>query len=398
MRPPAPTDRPTLASARRTNWKVFLLQEWGLLLLAAALAVIIWEITSRRVLKTHTLDDVEIQLVVDPAIRDRVGAVITGKVTKDFELFCSEREKDEALEALNVDGRPVVTMRITQPIESGKRDLNARLDKYDWPFANHHRILVQASADAPAGEVFALAEAHPRVSWPDDDEATLPRRSELAKRGIEVRIKVSQDKIDLMAPKGREDDPGWTFLSPDPINLTSVAGELVAYDDIPFDRPQRYDLEFEGWIQTDDTTWRRGLKIPTLSATVTLVETGEMPLQNRVIMQLPQEYQADLDRQAIPGVNVGGKLLFTGQLKGPKKDLEALQKDPSAWAWGIEVQDAAELPDGTMNAGPSEWKTVRARFVWYPTKPEFRDAGIEFQPKPGQDDFDIKVRWNKRKR
>ena len=206
-----------------------------------------------------------------------------------------------------------------------------------------------------------------------------------------------------MAPEDSADKPAWTFLVPDAINLTSIAGEMVAYGDIPFDRPQRYDLTFEGWIAATDSVspteavWRRGLRIPTISATVTLVETGEASIKNRVVILLRQEYQTEVDRQKTPGVNVGGDLLFEGQLKGPKAELERLAREPEGWFWGIELKDPSELPDDKMNDGPSPWKKVRARFRWCPTSPDLRDRGIEFLPKEGQDDFDIKVRWNKRK-
>lgn len=397
MRSLSAADRPTLAGSRRTSWKVWLFQEWGLLLLAAALAVIIWEITSQRVVKSRWLRGVEIRLEVDPSLRDRVGAVLTGKTTRDFEVICSERERNEALEALDQEGRPVVVIRITEPLEAGKRALNARIDKYAWPFANHDRILSPGSADAPDGEVFALAQANPSVKWSDPQKATVPSRSDLDARGIDVTIKISRDTVGLLAPKGREDDPGYTVINPDAINLVSVAGELVPHDDIPYDRPLPYDLTFEDWRGAQDTPWRRGIPLPAIKATVTLTQSGEASLKNRVIVQLPDEYEADPDRQGTTGLSRAGKLLFTGKLRGPQADLDALANELNGWAWGIEIIDPAELPDGTMNNGQSEWKKVRARFFWYPTDAKrFADHGIRFIPEPEQEDFDLKVRWNPR--
>jgi len=399
MRSPAPTDRPTLASSRRTSWRAFLLQEWGLLLLAAVLALIVWKITSDRVIQPFKIGSVEVVLEVEPAIRDRVGAVLTGPNTFDLELVCSEREYNEAREALDRGGKPQVGLRVGTAPESGSRVFNTD-DHYAWPFANHERILAPNTARFPAGRVFALAPAHPRVDWADEDAATVPTRTALKEgREIRVSITVSRDTVSVLAPKGRENEAAYTVLTPDPINLVSVVGELVADGDVPFDRPLVYDLTFEGWRNPRDEVeraWRRQLDIPAIQATVTLTQIATSTPKNGVVLQLSDDYEVELDRVGIPGLSSVGKLTFTGTLIGPKGILDALERDPEGWAWGIDVLDRANLPDSTMGGG-GEFLKVDARLFWYPKKVEYRDHGVRFKPERGQDVFSIKVRWNPRK-
>lgn len=395
-------DRPSLKSARPRDWKVWFFQEWGLLLLAGVLAILIWEITSRRVVKSHVLGPVEMRIEVDEALQGRVGAVLTGNRTRSFELVCSEREMFEAREALDHDGRAVVVVKVTDADVSKPRDIT-RNDQYAWPFADHERILPGGLALPPSGgKVFPLTAASPRVAWREDDDATRPTKSELLARQIGISWTLSQPTVALLAPEGSEKQPRWIFLEPDPINLMTVVGKAagdIEPKDIPFDRPLPYKLTFNNWRERGgekwQIAWRQGLTLPEITATLTLTQNGERPLTNRLLVNLPDEYEADPPRDSVPGINAISMQL-EGTIKGPKAVLDALQGDPSGWAWVIEVIDASQLKEGTMGTQPTPWQKLQARIDFSPTKAEFRNKGITFVPADGQDRFDLKVRWNPR--
>lgn len=413
--PPAPGDRPSLASARRTHWRSWLLQEWGLIILAGVLAVIIWEITSTNVIRELRIEDVRVKLVVLERDQDRVGAVLNEKnATVTLEMVCSERERRAVHEALTLTGGGVATLelQISPEITSdGIRRINP-LDVWRWPVGNAAEI--ELEAERPDGRVYlieGIQQVH--IAQPP----TIPDAAELERRGFMLQtldpntsasatIQVTPSFVEFRAPKAILGSSGGPFtMTPDPIDLTG----LLAEENFSPGVIQNRELSFSRWINaadlaTNDENEKKRVRnyrgqLPTVqaSARFALQRKQEEPFQNRVEILLDPAFAWEFDGQS-PDRLIREEVpaRFEGELVGPADALREIREQPEKWHWAIWVDRPQEgWPEtGAMaNAEDNVRKGVRAQMVWVPLDPTWARRGVVFKPnaEKNEDQFFLKI-------
>lgn len=387
-------ERPNLRSARRPGWRVFLLQEWGLLLLAAALTLIVWLVVRDRVLEDAEIEDVEVQLKVEEHNRDRVAAVLTGDGnTVDLSLRCSRREKEGIEAQLKKDGwRVEMLVRDIPRRERGKRQLNHRIDRYQWKFA-HERVFKEGKEpDAPEGYVFRLEPREVTIAPPPTQP---PAEQFEADQQIRAKISVTPPLVNLPMPVNAEDEP----LTPDPINLE----RLLERGDVALGQAVTLPLTFKQWRSRSSaenpSAYRAQVALPPVQATVELLAVGEMKIRNDLLVLIDQrKYEYDpKSLQSVNGVLVIPKLTFEGLLRGPRAELERLKKDKEEqrgnWIWGVRIKEIGELPEKPAEGAEPETKSLDAEIVLLQFK-GFGGSGIRFVPTGNQDRVDLSVRWH----
>jgi hypothetical protein len=386
VKAPDPRERPSLASARRLGWQAWLLQEWGLLVLAVVLTVIIWDVTSKQVIKPHTIEGVEVVLRLRPGDEDRIGAVLDEAPTLvDVSIRTSARRRDEVVEALHRDGRLVLELLVNPNVNAESRPINAT-DRWLWPFDDHETIDARAPLPTRTGRVFRLRGMRQGpILMPD----TIPPRAQLeAEHGITVRMDLSQATYsDLLAP-GSVLGEG---LRPDPIDLT----EILAQDALPEGNwPAR--LSFSQWREAPgdapQRAYRRGLRLPEVTATLAFDRLVKKSIENKLVVLLdPDRYEWVTPEVARPAMTY---LVFTGDLLGPKRAIERLEKSLEDWCWGVRVRPRSDrpLPEKPTDGGETDFTTVDAEVVFMRVGEAFEFAKVTFERKPGQDSFDLSVR------
>ena len=415
MRVPAPQDRPTLDAARRLTWKGWLLQEWGLMLLAAVLAVLVWQITADKVIDERTIERVRIELFVPEADRERIGAVLeTEGTTTTVRLKGSERARfavDRALRATG-DGQPVLRLRVSPNLTAGsaKRPLNPSTDVWMWPVDNAEEIALQA--ELRPGVVYRLErEQQGAIAVP----ALTTRTQETAtKKGIAVDVEISRRTFAYLAPEevitGRRTPGSPALLVPDPLHLH----DILDAEDVPFGKTLQFDLSFNGWREARDAdtgiqavvrNYRQFLALPKVKATVVLRQIGVLAdegkgyTKNQLVVQLDPKYQWEIDPQTVDGVLHGSTWQFAGTLVGPFDLLQKIRDNKGDWNWQVWVKE----PDGGwptspgMSDEPSPWTETTGEIQWVPKRKEWRGQGISFRPEARQDSIPIKVRLYPRK-
>lgn len=391
MNAPEDSARPGLTTRPRRGWRDFFLQEWGLLLLAAALAWIIYDNARDKVLVGHAIDGVGFDLRVEDQLADRVAAVITGNETSRLRIRCSKREKEDVVEPELRERGFKVAMVVFAPPQGESQELGPALARYDWKFSPER--LEPVLDPTPRGRVFRIDHRQVEVSLPE----TLPSAAALsADKGVQADVTLSSVAVNLLLPV---ETPKGDPLVPDPIDLGALlsAGELR--HDVPL---PPIELTFSAWRSAAATDWERAyrqrLVIPPVQATVVLRKTGEMSIQNALIVLLDaQQYQYEFQAIEVSGVSSFGRLSFTGKLRGRLDHLQELAADAAAghahWVWAMRVTEPSKLPPKPEAGAEPATATVNAEIVFMASQ-RFRDLGIVFLPEATQDAINLKVRWH----
>ena len=384
-------------TAQERSWKTFIVQEWSLLLLAAAMTLTSWLIVREQIVANHVIEDVWVELAVDHDMRDRLGAVLIGNENKiDVKLSCSEREKNEAVLAMIRNGRKTVTLRVRQEPTGEYRSFNRGDDTYDWPF-DSQRILKEF--EMPKGSVFKLSRRPVRVEPP----LTVRTPEALEKvEGLKVDIVPEQLSVEMNVPIGVFDVP----LTPDEVRIDP--GEFTLRADGKSYNPRPITLTFENWRERPDgDEWRKAyraqLRLPSIKAMVTLTQVGSVVVKNRLLIQLPgDDWQVDTSdaRDSIDGIVSTLPLAFEGKLRGPKKVLDELEDDEGRtnagkWSWGLVLKQDPERVFEDPNVKDIKdgegYVAMSAEIVWL-AYADFKNRGVRFAPAPGETDFTVKVR------
>jgi len=379
------------------SWTAFFVQEWSLLLLAAAMTLTSWLIVREQIVKEHEIKGVWVELAVDHDMRDRLGAVLLAEgKTIDVKLSCSEREKNEAVQAMIRNGRPTVVLRIRQTPAEQDRDFLKGTDTFDWPF-DSQRILEEA--DPPKIRVFSLSRKKLRVEAPATD-----RTPEELEAGENLKVDIVPEQLSryMNVPSGVFDAP----LTPDKVRIDP--GEFRLREDGTFEGPLPIMLTFEKWRKGTDSrewmrTYRAQLKLPPIKAMVTLTQVGSVRVSNRLLIQLPGDaWQVDTSdaRDSIDGIVSTLPLRFKGKLLGPKKVLDELDDDEGRtnagnWSWGLVLKQDPEKIFADSNVKDimdgEGYVAMSAEIVWL-AYADFKNRGVRFAPDAGESDFTVKVR------
>ena len=278
--------RPTLASSVRKDWKGFFLQEWSLLLLAAAMTLTIWLSVREQVVKLHPVSGIRIELEVEPVMRDRLGAVLNRPDdTIDIQLRCSEREKNAAIRAMEQGGRRTVRLKVRVPPEEEDRTLDVDRDRdvFAWPF-DHGRILA-VGPTAPGGRVFLITPQMAVVEAP----ATIPSAEELEREhSLRVTIIPSERNVEARVPEGFFDEP----LTPDPIVI-----DPDDYAEAAAGASEEITLTFKNWhARAKSKPWlsayQTQFKLKEIKAKLTVTPVGSRPIENTLNVLLdPKKYE-----------------------------------------------------------------------------------------------------------
>ncbi|MDA1195648.1 MAG: hypothetical protein O2894_10755 [Planctomycetota bacterium] len=417
---PASSERPGLDSARRRGWTSWFLHEWSLLLLACVLAVIIWEITSTRVIREQRIEGVRVELQVAQADRERSVALLdTADAAVTIELTCSERERLAVLAALTETGggTPALRLRVNGDVLEGTaRAISASKDNWLWPVSNAEDIKMRAAL--PRGTIYRIEGMHQvNIARP----ATIPSTDELAKRGFRlgvadptnrppVDIALSRAYLEFLAPRALlGSGSGGLSVAPDAIDLRP----LLVDDAPPLSAPLRFQLSFHGWRQAGDVAdatqrerarqFRSQLEIEPVHATLTLERVAAVQLKNRIEALLHSDFEWMVETDVAELQRGGAPFTFTGSLQGPAAVLREIVDAPADWSWAIWISEPTTgwpRPSMGPEAADGEWtKGVPARIVWVPRRDEWRDRGVRFVPQAGsgQDNFYVKIRARARK-
>lgn len=431
---PPPAQRPHLEeNPRERGWTSWLLQEWGLLVLAAVLAVLIWEITSQAVIKEQVIANVRVRLVIAAQDVERVGAVLNSADTRvDLALTGSERERFAVLEALTAvgGGTPVLELQVSPEISDESRDISDTLDFWRWPVDNADAIGLRASM-RDIGRVYkieGMQQVH--IAQPETIPATSPdpRKGPLAQRGFQLQlldpgttaathIQVTPGFVEFLAPRavlgGGE---GALTMTPDPISLEELlAGEAPQVGEV-----KTFTLTFNRWRSATDVQvaerervrqYRASLPPIKATARLALQPISALQADGRLEVMLDPQFDWDWDGPAPQAViRDATPMSFVGELVGPADALAEIAANPDKWMWAIYVTEPEAKPGeeggwpkvaSMMDPADQTRKGVRATIEWVPQESgsHWIQRGVRFKPSAakGEDQFFVKVFPRKKK-
>ena len=421
--PPPAQQRPGLEEQeRRGGWRTWLLQEWGLLVLAAVLSVLIWEITSQAVIREDVIENVPVRLVVSAQDEERIGAVLNAPdVRVDIAYTGSERERFAVLEALTAvgGGTPVLELQIAPEINEDSRDVSDTLDHWRWPVDNAAEIGLRASMRG-IGRVYkieGMQQVH--IAQPETTPRTSedPEQDELGKLGYELQlldpgtsaathIQITPGFVEFLAPRAiLGGGAGALTMTPDPIDLRPLLeGEAPQVGKVV-----TFELTFNQWraatkVPADQRVrvalYRQTLPPIKAVAKLALQRTASLSVRNRLEVLLAPAFSWDWDGPSPEAViRDATPMEFEGELVGPADALAEIAKHKDKWSWVIYVSEPAEQgwpKVGAMtNPDDQTRKGVRATIEWLPQGGEFhwKQRGVRFKPNAakGEDQFFLKL-------
>jgi len=415
--PPPQTDRPALDSDRHLTWHGWLFQEWGLLILAAVMAIIIWEITSSQVISELQVEDVRVELVIAGQDAERIGAVLNQPDTRvTLEMNCSERERHAIHAALTKAGGGIPVLRLQVNPEVGKdasRAISSSRDAWLWPVDNASDIGLRAKM--PPGRVYKIEGVQQvNIARPP----TIPDTQALAALGYVLRvldpdtsaaadIKLSKAFLEFRAPRAVFAAGEQTLaMTPDALDLRP----LLEATPLPLGKLQTFELSFNGWAaaEQDRTTndpaeqtrvaqFRSNLPLERVTAKLVLERVEARAFTGRLEVLLHPDFTWDFEGQAPDEiVREIVPLTFKGKLSGPADALAEIEKAPELWDWAIWVSRPDKgWPKASTMGAPDERtrKGVRANIVWVPLNTDWVRRGVRFVPDPakGEDQFFLKL-------
>ncbi len=393
-------DRPSLESARKAPFRVWILQEWGLILLAAVLAIILWEVTSTRVIRELRITGVRVLLDVSDDDQKQIGAVLSNRdETVTIEMTCSERERFAVLAALTKTGggTPALRLKVSPRLEGAKRPFDLSIESWLWPVDNAAELGMRVPK-VPVGTVYrieGMQQVH--IAKP----RTIPDAAGLAELGYKilitdpdseppVDIRLDHAFMEFLAPRAVFSDTteGGLSMEPDPIDLNAI----LASEAPPLGKPQTFSLTFNQWRSAHPYRSRLGLQ--KVTATLTLYRPADATFKNRMEVLLHPQFEW-AESSAKPDFTPGPPYEFKGTLSGPQWILDEIAKDLAGWMWQMWIAEPSDgWPVSTMVAADEWKKNVPARIEWVPLRPEWKNKGVRFVPKEnsGEDGFTVKIK------
>lgn len=417
--PSAHPERPSMDSARRRSWKTWVFQEWGLIILAAVLAVIIWEISSTQVIREQRIDDIRVELVIADEDKARITAVLDNPIdTISIAMTCSERERYAIASALTEAGGGTKTLRIlvAPEITDASRAIQPGLDRWLWPVANAEEIDMRATM--PPGRVYRIDGVQQvGISTPP----TLPDVEGLRDREFDLQlldpgtsaaanVQVVPSFVEFLAPRmilGRGE--GALTMQPDPIDLRTLLGS----DTLRLGEVMIFELSFTRWRNAElpsdvgySAEERRRVRqfrnaLPPIKATAKLALQRQVrkPVENRLEALLHPRFTWSFDSGAPLGANLETTPYdFKGTLVGPADVLDEVIANKDKWTWAIAIRkpDEGGWPDASAMAdADKQGKVSEARIVWVPENEDWIRRGVRFEPDPSTEVFYVKVNLRK---
>jgi hypothetical protein len=391
MATPQTESRPTLEEARRFDFRAWVRQDAGLLLLAAVLTAIVWLSVRDTVQKVRVIRGVEIRLVVEPDQAPRIDAVLSDPTVRlDLTLNCTPREEREALQALADNGYAVDWLvRGEPPAGSEERPLGTAQDRIQWPFPV--RLFPDGvEPPGPPGSVFRLSRKAMSVAPP----ATLPPTAELQALGLEAEITIEPGTFEVVGPRDLLEGD----LVPDPIDLAEVVKDPQRVG-----TPLRIPLTFDGWRtagaqRSTRSTYRARIvaSLPKISALVVLKPVAEREILNDLVIALDPAYQVEITDKPKAGVQPTVKSALSGRLSGRAEDLDRLAREAGtgSWFWALRLLDAEGLPDPV--SGSADEQVPKYAEIFFLPGPELAGFPVRFLPSAGQRSFPVTVRLRPR--
>jgi hypothetical protein len=314
QRATASTPSPSATRARHRGWRRFLLEEWGLLLLALVLAILMWEVVRAGVEHEEYVRGVRIV----PRTPAGHRAYVDGPIA--FPLRGPRGQVESWRAALARTGDSIILEVGENAAGEDRRSLRPGRDRFVFPFPEW--LLGAAGRDLvpTGGSVYRLLEqtvavAEPRIVLPEGTP----------------RVTINPPTVTVVAPRGVLGDR----IQPDPLDLREVFQP-------PFDlaTPIQRRLTFNEWREDRRPAGERGygreradVEVPEVSVTVTVV--------------LPEtEIENDYQVRALPGwtVEVENREGFRGTryrglVRGTRSQLDALRNQPYLWMWVLSVRD-----------------------------------------------------------
>jgi len=289
-------------------------------LLALVLAVLVWAVVWRDI---STQDDpVEVRLLLETS--PRFTAIYDGRV--DLTLRGPRGEIERARRSLGTP--PVLNVRVPD-LAAGEdhREIQLTWEMISLPFP---RRLVQAlslegTGGLPAANVYRVRER--RITFLPPEIVGVPE-------GIAYDVVMAPAAAPVRGPAGKIGGPDGT-ITPDKIDLSGYFREGAK--DLPGET--KIECAFDTWrTDPENGRHRAGVKLPTVQAVLTFRVTGHLEITNRLVFDLPPEYEVlcePTERYA------EGR--YRGLFAGRQRDLDRLKKSTDAW-WFVVRVPSDKLP------------------------------------------------------
>lgn len=366
-------------------WRLLVRREWGLLVLAGALTVMVFSLVSDDITREWSLTAVPV--TADTGADDLVVLFPPGRASLKFDLLGSNSDFLEAERATRGPGARPARLLLGE-VRAASRRLGVR-DRLVVPFPESY--VKQGSLDEALrsleGFVYRVRPREVAIATP----ATIPDAEKLvSEHGVTCEIVLEgSSTTSLLLPDGMALGP----LTPDPIDLTALLRDRPADGTL---QPLATKLQFSAWCAEGraegEQLYRSHVALPSVGVevrwTISDAAWDSTALANTVVLLVKDRSAFDFRVPANDRIGMDDLMYRVEGLIRAPRDLHArLQAAGAAnlagetlggWVWGIEIV-AGELPHAGEPPDPNVRLEGHLRFV--PLHPDFQDPRIRFEPR-----------------
>lgn len=390
-----------LAGGGGISWRLLLKREWGLLVLALALSLMVFSLVRSDIDREQVLADIPITAhAAQPDIQVRFAP---GEDRIQLTLMCSQMDYREAERSvIGPEGTPVRV--ILGDVPAATRPLGTR-DRLELPFSPSFVKpgSIQTALAGLKGWAYVTEPRTIRYLEP----ATIPSAEELlATYGVECTLTYTQsaERIEgVIFPRGMEpkdEEANRAAIRPDPVDLTPYLPSAPVADglEIEIGTPVRFrEWRTRGEKDHPDRVWRESMELPErkLKAQFKVVDKSwrKEAVENVVVLLVRDPHQfemqvRDRDRLGMSDLmdRVGGVLEATRPVHEALRaagERNLVADSLAGWVWGIEIK-SGELP---TEAG--QRAELTGRIVFVPLGPAFAGSAVRFVPEALQSEFPL---------
>jgi hypothetical protein len=331
-------------ATRRQDWRSLLLQEWGLMVLALVLAVLLWVAVRDTVETTQILQNVQVQ----PITPRGYWAYVEEPITLTFKGTTGDVE--DAVKAL-ADRGNVIGLEVDDLTE-GTSQSALEFARYRYRFAAFPARLVVTPLPVPKGAIFRLAE---RTVTVQDPAVLIPPDH----KGVVGHVdSVEPRRFGVLAPERALDDA----IEPDPIDAKAFLEKNTSLT-----VPETFALTFERWKEKERANGSAGVVLPRITATVTFRVMTTREIENKLLKDVPPDVTFKLrstdDRL--------GEERYKGEIRASEARLAALEAAKDQWSYVLTIlPPEAPIPPGKTVEG-------QATIDWVPKNEKLIEAAAK---------------------